>query len=99
MAAATARAKGRSKEGRETERGRGKGRQPMTERNMLSPIERQQKQDLPTGRYSGNETEAESDRPEKGERENTGNREREREGDPKLISICLSMYLSQSSFI
>lgn len=32
MAAATARAKGRSKEGRETKRGGEKGGQPMTER-------------------------------------------------------------------
>lgn len=46
MAAATARVKGRSKEGRETKRGREKGRQPMTERNMLSPMKRQQRQDL-----------------------------------------------------
>lgn len=39
-AAATARAKGRSNEGREAERGREKGRQPVTERNTLNPMER-----------------------------------------------------------
>lgn len=42
-AAAIVRAKSRSKEGRETERGREKGRQPMTERNTLSPTERHTK--------------------------------------------------------